>query len=229
MAVQLTATDTHLTSVASPLVSVAGPLSLSTWINHSSWNAGTASIVGAYLAGTTGIQIGTRGANQIDIWTWGGGLLVSSNTATYTPTNGTWIHIAYTCNGTSHQLYAEGNLVATATTAQIAGTMTQMYINGYPTGVANETSAALVDDVVFYNRVISADEVKTIASLRGSRDGIVHGALARYKFDELTPGLAVVSVTDYTGNGRTLTPSGAGATMTYIASPIDIDTTPVHG
>lgn len=227
MAIQLNATDIHLSNTASALISVTGPLTMLAWINYSGWNSGTnASIVGLYLAGTTGIQFGSRGAGDIDIWTWGGGALVSSAGSGYLPTANTWIPIAYTCSGTSHQLYANGNLVSTATATQIAGTLTQFYINGYPTGVTNETSTALVDDVVVYNRVLSAAEIATISTLRGGRHGIVNGIIASYQFDELAIGQTLVSVTDYSGNNRTLTPVGAGTAMTYVVSPIDMTCRP---
>ena len=185
-------------------------------------------MVGLYLQGTVGIQIGTRGGNSIDIWDWGGGVFISSS-GFYTPPINTWIHIAYTWDGTTHRLYQNGTFVTSTTTAVTAGVLTLIYINGFPSGGASETSDTIIDDVAYYNRALNAAEVSTIASLRGTRDSIRYGAIARYAFNEQPPGNSLTTVVDYSGNGNTLTPTGAGSPVTYIAGIIDLDDRPVLG
>ena len=229
MAIQLTATDTHLVSASAPLVSAQGPLTLMSWINHQWSSTETASIVGTYLSGSTGIQIGTRANPSIDIWTWGGLLLVTTNGTGYIPPDSTWLHIAYTFNGTTHILYANGIQVSTSTTAQTAGILTQMYINGYPTGVTNETSTAIVDDMILFGRVLTQPEIMSIYMAGGARDGATFGVINKYRFLLRTTGSAVTTVRDLSGNGHDLVSEGAGSSMLYTPGIVDIDARPVFG
>lgn len=229
MAIQLTATDIHLSNTATALVSARGPLTLMSWINHTWSSTTTASIVGAYLSGTTGIQIGSKTASTIDVWTWGGTVLVTSSGSGYTPTDSSWVHVTYTYDGTTHLIYADGVQIASSTATQTAGTLTQLYINGYPTGVTNETSTARVDDMMLFNRVLTQPEIMSIYMAGGARDGTTFGVLAKYRFLLQTVGSTVTMVTDLSGNGFNLTSSGAGTAMSYVAGIIDIDTRPVFG
>jgi hypothetical protein len=166
---------------------------------------------------TTGVQIGTSGgAGEISAWTYGGTILATSATGIMTTYNGLWVHTAYTYDGTTHLVYVNGVQVATGTTAQIAGTFDQVWINGYPpTGNANETSVLGVDAYLYYNRTLSANEVLTIYNAAGERHGIFNGTLAKYEFDELGQGSTVVSVTDLSGMGQNLSVVGTGTAMTY--------------
>lgn len=229
MAILLNATDIHLTSPVTNFPNRSLPMSLSCWVNSAAWGAITASMVGVYLSGTTGIQIGTRqGSNSISVWTWGGAVAISS-ARIYTPTANTWLHIGYVWDGATNYLYANGDLITTSTIAPVAGVLTQIYINGYPTGGINEVSDTIVDDVSFYGRALSASEVATIATSRGLKDGILNGLLARYCFNELPPGTTMTSVIDYSGNNNLLTASGTGTIPVYVESIIDLDERPVLG
>jgi hypothetical protein len=176
----------------------------------------------------TAIQIGSKAANSIDLWTWGGTTMISA-AGLFTPTNNTWIHVAYTFDGTTHRLYINGTFITSSTTTQIAGTLGTMYVNGYPTGGVSETSAVMTDDTILFNRLLGADEINTIYNCAGAVDGISYGVAARYKYDEGAAGSNIVSVLDYSGNGNTLTPSGAGTPMTYVSTYIAHDTSPVLG
>lgn len=228
MAIQLTATDVHLTSASSNFPNTTSAITFMTWLNYGSWSAGTtASMVGVYLPGTTAIQIGTRTINNIDIWTWGGTLLVSTN-GLYTPPNNTWMHVCYTYDGTTSKVYANGSLINSSTTTQIAGVLTTMYINGYPTGATNETCTVGVDDTILFDRVLTADEIQTIYTSAGTTDGVNYGVKARYRYDEQPVGSVVTSIIDYSGNNNQLTPAGTG-TITYITTYISNDERPVLG
>ena len=106
---------------------------------------------------TTGLQIGTQqdGGSGVMVWSWGGVVLVSTSTGgngvitPYTPPGNTWIHVAYTCTAISgttqiHSLYVNGTLMAQSTNAlQVAGQLTQIYINGYPQTPPLVTSISL--------------------------------------------------------------------------------------
>ena len=229
MAIQLNATDIHLTSPVTTFPNRSLPMSLLCWVNSASWGVETASMVGVYLSRTTGIQIGSRlGSTGIEVWTWGGGQAISTN-GIYAPVSNTWLHIAYIWDGSINYIYANGELITTSTNAPVAGVLTQIYINGYPTGGLGEVSNTLVEDVAFYDRALSADEVSTIVSTRGYKDGIYNGLLARYCFNELPAGSTMTSVIDYSGNNLFLTATGPGTIPTYVVGGMASDTRAVLG
>jgi hypothetical protein len=184
-------------------------------------------MVGMYAsAGGTAIQIGSRtAAGQCDIWTWGGGIMISSTGVTI-PAN-TWVNIAYTYDGTSHRLYYNGvlnNTVVNGTAprvAQIAGNFNQVYMNGYSTGLTGETANFYVDTYDYYNRMLSTDEVRTIYEAEGNRHGIVYGALLRYEFDEGVISNTVTSIVNQTAYDLAVSNlvSGSARTPRVVYSP----------
>jgi hypothetical protein len=224
MAIQMTAgLDSHLySSAGNNFTASTAPFSISVWIN-AVWNGGTRlSFVGMYdgtiTAGTTtGLQIGTgAGAGEVTCWTYGGATMVASANAVMTPFNNLWTLVTYTYDGTNHRVYNNNVLLATAVAAQIPGTFTQVYINGFPpTGSASETATYQVDSYAYYNRTLSLEEVTSIYNARGTRHGITFGLLARYDFDELSQGSSATNVIDVSGNGNTMINTGAGAPITY--------------
>ena len=216
MAITTAAVDKHLSNAsANGFTATTDPFSISVWINGT-WNTIEASMVGVYgPAGTptSAVQIGSRGDGKVSCWTWGGVVLVASAS---TVSNNTWYHVAYTFDGTTHKLYINGALSNSATTAQIAAQLAYVYINGYPTGVANEVAVYSVDSYSYYNYTLTADEVLTQFSSAGARHGEIRGLVASYGFGELADGSTVTQITDLTGNGNHLTVSGAGAgNITY--------------
>lgn len=206
MAVQFTTNGDNITNAtdATFFTSATVSQSITVWIN-ALWdgNIKTSSMVGMYQAaggtGATAIQIGSRtAAGQCDIWTWGGGIMISSTGVTI-PAN-TWVNITYTYDGTSHRLYYNGTLNRTVingtapNVAQIAGSFNAVYMNGFAAGGVSETATFMVDTYYYYTRTLSADEIQTIYAARGNRHGIVYGSLLRYEFDEAVLGSDVVSV-----------------------------------
>ena len=225
MPIQTTSTDIHLRSSQAMGLSALTPFSVSTWIN-ANWSAGARdSFVGIYgpsvdtPLGTpiTALQIGSStGAGELSCWTWGGAVLVGTATGAMTAFNNTWVFVVYAFDGTTHSLYRNGVLVASATTTQTPGFLNQVYINGYPTGITNEVSAFQVDQYALFRRALSADEVQTMYAAQGGRHGIVKDVICSYDFDELAQDVVVSSVVDMSGNGHTLTIAGAGTSMTYV-------------
>ena len=223
MAIQTTAADYHLRSSAAMGLQSQSVFSITCWLN-AVWNPGARnSFVGIYGPTTdtplgtpvTALQIGTaNGAGDLVCWTWGGGTMVQLATG-MTAFNNAWVHIAYTYDGTNHRLYRNGAQVATSTTAQIAGFLNQVYINGYPTGTTNEVAAFQVDQYGLYRRTLSADEIQTIYNAAGARHGIVNGQICRYEFDEGAQNAACSAVVDLSNSGHGLSSTGAGATFTY--------------
>jgi len=226
--------DYHLASQTGLLsINALQPVTLMAWINVN-WNIGTTlSILGTYNTATSGgtaIQIGTRGGTDtgnVIIWTWGGTYLVSS-AGLVTPTSNDWCHVAYTYNGTTHKLYINGQFANSSTTAQQSGTVTAVYINGYPTGGTNETGNFAVDDINYFARELSADEILTAYSTGGDKDGLVYQRAASYLCNEGVIGNAATSITDLSGLLNTLTPTGTatGVNFTYSVSPINRDSRP---
>jgi len=233
MAVSFTTAGDNLANAtdATFFLSSTAAQSVTVWIN-ALWDGATktSSMVGMYnSAGTTAIQIGSRtAAGQCDIWTWGGGIMISSTGITI-PAN-TWVNITYTYDGTNHRLYYNGALnrtVVNGTTpfvAQIAGNFNTVYMNGFATGGTNETATFMVDTYYYYNRTLSADEIQTIYSARGNRHGIVYGSLLRYEFDEAVLGSNVVSVVNQTSYNQAvsnLLPAALRTpTVTYAAGSV---------
>jgi hypothetical protein len=195
--------------------------SVSVWIN-ALWDGATktTSMVGMYAsAGGTAIQIGSRtAAGQCDIWTWGGGIMITSTGVTI-PAN-TWVNITYTYDGTSHRLYYNGvlnNTVVNGTaprSPQIAGNFNMVYMNGFSTGATSETGNFYVDTYDYYNRVLSADEVITIYEAEGNRHGIVYGAVLRYEFDEGIIGNTIATIINQTAYDLTVSNLASGSVRT---------------
>lgn len=242
MAVLTTAADCHLRSSQASGLLARSAFSISVWVN-TVWNAAaTRSLVGIYGAATdvplstpvTALQIGTRtGAGELSCWTWGGGTLVQTATGVMTALNNTWVHIVYTYDLTTHRVYANGALVASqlnTVSPQIAGYLNQVYINGYPTGAVSEVAAFTVDQYALYRRTLAPDEVQVMYYAAGWRHGINDSVMCRYEFDEGIQGAIASAVVDLSGNGHTLTLTGASTAIThsYVNSFVDSNIRPVQ-
>ena len=209
------------------------------WTNPSSVGVvNTQSQLGLYNGNTTGtgtttaIQLGIRNTTGlIVVWTWGGAVLVQASG--FTATTNTWYHVAYTCTSISgsnqtHSLYINGVLNNNSTNAtQMAGTLTQVYLNGYPGSGGIESSTTMIDDVYLFNRQLSASEILTIYNTTGQKDGEVYGLVSRYDFNELNSGATVVRCTDFSGNNTIIPTVATGGTpFTYILDHTCSDTRP---
>lgn len=201
---------------------------------------------------------GTNVANGTQIVAFGTGaggtgtyIVSPSQTAASGTVNGrwispinTWVHFAYTCttstNGVgvvgpqTHSVYINGILNNALTNSAQAnvGVATMVYLNGYPVvagTTGSESNTTAVDDVYYFNRTLSAAEVQTIYQTYGQRDGITHGLVARYNFNESNSGASVSSCRDFSGNGNTLNliTVGTGVAPVYIVDYAHQDTRPV--
>lgn len=220
MAVQLNNSDIHLVnSTANAFVSNNAAFTLAGWINGT-WNGGgRISMLGIYgpSTPTAGLQIGTNGIGDLACWGWSGGALISSTGMT--AYNSTFVHVAYTYDGSTHSLYLNGALVATSTTALAAtAQMNMIYINGYPTGGILETGSFQVDDVNYFSRTLTLEQIQTIYNSRGQRHAIVYGSIATFAFEESAQGTTISSVVDLSGNGNHLSSAGAGSSIKYTYS-----------
>ena len=228
MAIVCNASDIHLRSSVQMNLSNTTPFSVATWIN-AIWNPGSRrSFIGIYgptlssdpplSAPTCAVQIGTAAGNgDLVCWTWGGGTLVGTAAGVMTTLNSQWVFIVYTFDGTNHRVYVNGTQSTTSTTAVTqTGFLSQIYINGYPTGGTGEVSNHQVDQYMLYRRTLSPEEIQTMWRSSGARHGIRNNLICHLEFDEAAEGSTASSTIDLTGNGHTLTPEGAGTPITYI-------------
>lgn len=154
---------------------------------------------------TTAMQLGCIDAGNFGVWTWGGSLLVGLTG--HSPV-GQWNHYTVTYDGAgNYSLYINTILVSTNTVTQQAGNFSQIFINGYPTGNSSESGNFCVDDIILFNRQLSLNEIRTIYTVEGPRDGIAAGVLCRYTYDEGVMGAAVSTGWDLSATRANMTPS----------------------
>jgi hypothetical protein len=210
--------DSAVTGFSVPATS---PNTVMAWIrmdDATPW-ANRTSISGVYLSGATAVQLGVYSTNQFGVWTWGGGALVLSTG--FAQPVGVWNHFAYTYDGAGNNaLYINGVLNNTGVATQLAGTMNQAYINGFPTGGTQESGNTSVDDFIIFNRQLTLPEIQTIYNAGGLRDGIFNGVAARYTYDEGTIGANVVAGMDLSINKATMTPTVSTPQPIYTISPV---------
>lgn len=249
MAVQLqTNTPSQLINAAnaaklniamSATAGASAPFSINVWIfanwGSSGASTGRTSMVGIYGPSptpSTALQIGSStGSGELSCWTWGGGTIISTAVDFMSSFNNQWVNIGYTYNGTTHSLYLNGNLINTSNTAQLAGNLQMVCINGYPTGGSSETWNHIVDTYSLWNRMLTANEMLTIYNATGSRHGIINGQLCSYEFDEgvEASNVGASTVLDNSGNSLTLVLTGPGTApkYTYTSSFADSNIRPV--
>jgi len=108
---------------------------------------------------TNGFRFGISGNGTVSFWTTqsGGTLTLTSEKAVSTDR---FYHIAVTFSSSTGTIYIDGENSGSASGSYIIPSNIKMYVNG---GIGGTTSSdAYVDDVRWYNRALSADEVKQI-------------------------------------------------------------------
>jgi hypothetical protein len=193
------------------------PVTFMTWIyaNDSTVWTNRTSMVGVYgpSTPTTAIQIGSIANGSVGAWTWGGATLVS--TTGHSPV-GQWNHYTVVYDAGTFYFYINAVLVSSQASTQLTGNFTQTSINGFPTGGTSESGNFCTDDTILFNRALSLNEIKTIYSLEGPRDGITQNVLARYTFDEGAVGSNILTGWDISVTRAHMTPS-VGTQATYFS------------
>lgn len=231
MAVQVVAAGGVLSSPTTAFsVNAQAACSIMAWIRFdaaSAW-AGRTSVVGVYgpASPTTAMQMGVLVANTFGVWTWGGGTLVAA--VGHGQPIGVWNHYAMVYTPGTATLYINGAVNATQAVTQLAGNLSQTFINGFPTGGTAESGPTSVDDVIFFSRAVTADEVVTIINASGARDGIFSGVTVRYTYEEGPITTSVVSGVNLTPAVATMTSSG-GAAPIYVPSRVMTNLRQVQG
>jgi hypothetical protein len=95
-------------------------------------------------------------SNILRMGVWGGGFLVSSN---ITPSIFTWYNCAISTNGTTHNIYLNGQLINSNSTAPQTGNVTRIVIGSYLLNGGNEQFNGLISNVKTYNRTLLASEI----------------------------------------------------------------------
>lgn len=149
------------------------------------------------VAAAGAIQFGFR-VGVYGVYNYGGGTTVLAGS---TPTAGMWHHLAYTFNGTNHIFYLDGALSNQTTTAAQTGTVTSFQLLG---NQWTENATVILEDLRVYSRTLSAGEIETIYSVKGT-DGIVSEMVSRFLFNEGAPATnpgAGTTVRDISNNGN---------------------------
>lgn len=131
----------------------------------------------------------------------------------------TWKHVAVTYqfgSASSAQLYVNGLAVpgswVTGTGNETPDSSTDpLFIGAINDGSLTHVFNGQLDDVRVYNRILTAEEVKALAT------EVDRGLVAYYPLDEATS----ATVNDYSGSGFTLTGSGAAGTQNTPQSTSD--------
>lgn len=104
----------------------------------------------------------------------------------------TWYFLAFTFNGTTCDLYRDGQLVGTGTRTQTFPADTSGVVIGANAQAANDTGVTeftfgYIEDIRLYNRVLTQNELLCVMNCEG-RDYIYDGLLFRLTMDELGEG-----------------------------------------
>jgi hypothetical protein len=116
--------------------------------------------------------------------------------------SGVWYHAVATCiKGGVSNVYINGVFEATKATNADSPTLTTMTLGNRDNQPAGDALDGVIDDLRYYNRILSANEVSTIYACRGS-DNILYGLQARWLLDEGAEGVAATgtgTIKDATG------------------------------
>ena len=102
---------------------------------------------------------------------------------------GVWTFVGLTYDGANKRLYLNGVQDATdAQTGTVSQTADAVRIAAVFTGSSDRREwDGLLDDIRFYNRTLSANEMLTMFTLRG-KDRIFNGMIDRWRMGERAPG-----------------------------------------
>jgi hypothetical protein len=124
-------------------------------------------IIGLYKNNRMGIN--DNGDGSLSYFVWSGGT-VENNTVASAINYNQWQHFVWTSNGTIARLYKNGELLHTGTTrnsVEVNNIGDHIASNGWQ---ANNFFKGRVSDVRFYNRFLSAQEIKLLYKLTGGSD-----------------------------------------------------------
>ena len=174
----------HVTVPDSPSLRSTS-VTLESWVNFSKLDSSLHEVIGK--------QVGTGDSDSYGLYYQNGSLLAgvgdssgfSSFSGSFTPTVGTWYHLAFTYDSTTkiEALYVNGNLLATATTTKVIGYDANPFIIGGDTtsGVLSYPFAGRIDEVRVWNLARPRSDIQ--ADLGRVLSGTEAGLSAYYRFE----------------------------------------------
>lgn len=112
------------------------------------------------LGDETGVQLGLD-AGRAAVWLMGDELPMLVST---TPVAAGWHHLAYTFDGTTHQLFLDNTSVGTIVRAPKPGEVLKARLGAYD--LMDEMFAGRIDDVRIYDRALDAAGITALATGR---------------------------------------------------------------
>ena len=136
--------------------------SLAMWINPITIKSGDQYnniVMGRESYLSSGFRFGIRNSGQMLFWTGqsGGTLSLQSNSSLAV---GSFYHVVVTYSGTTGNIYVNGISDGSASGSYVVPTGVSLWINGGIGGA--QESNTYIDDVRWYNRALSADEVQRL-------------------------------------------------------------------
>jgi photosystem II stability/assembly factor-like uncharacterized protein len=123
-------------------------------------------------------------------WSWNSGLIAPANQ---------WSHVALVSNGTNVTIYVNGVASSVAGTIPTE-TITRLFMGTYGRGYTDRIANCQIDEVCFWNRALSKDEIRKWRHLTKSNAGdpILTGLVAYYQFNEQVGSISLNKVgSDY--------------------------------
>jgi hypothetical protein len=155
--------DSYGTLGVTNIPSLSAAKSITCWVKITT-TAGVQHMVSYDDTAGNSIGVGIRGG-ALQAWKGGGSVLATTSA----PSLNTWVHVAYTWDGTTNKIYLDGGTPGTSTTSPNSGTVTRGFIGTWD-GI-NELLWGQIDEVRSYNVALTAAQVKNLAAGRYSGVG----------------------------------------------------------
>jgi hypothetical protein len=150
----------HVTCPAGRMPAANAPQTVSAWLYRASTTTAAQNIVVLSAPNaSSSVQLGFRDS-KLGVWQYGDVFLVS----VAAPAAYTWIHVAYTYDGTTHRLYVNGALVSSSNTSPQTASPTVLELGRWPGSTQwgpGEYFRGLADNVRIYGTALSASEIST--------------------------------------------------------------------
>jgi hypothetical protein len=145
----------YTTGVTNTGLSINSPMTMAAWINLNS-TSGTEDVIDPMTNPTTTASQLRINGDHLQVSEWGGGIAVSSSAPLAA---GQWYFIASTYDGTTWNIYLDGQNVGTSTTAPQTGTLGRIDIGSYGGG---EYFNGDISQVRLYSRALSPAAIQAL-------------------------------------------------------------------
>ena len=147
---------TYVVCGAAGLPAANAPQSIALWFNISEIPRNVQQFIHLEIPnGGSGVYVGFRDT-KIGVWRAGGWWLANANT----PPVNEWHHLAYTYDGTTHQLFIDGVLSGSSTNAPDKGQPTAVELGRYDQGNTKEYYKGYLDEVRVYAGALTSGDLK---------------------------------------------------------------------